>query len=170
MENLEVRDHLEMVDRILALAEHCTRPATPWLYIVWGLAGAVLDIVDQLVFAQRYTMNLLYLSGVVLLAAVVMTVAYVLGARNAARVSAFERQIGRVFWAASIAGAVVDIGGGNLFSGWAAAAIWSVVVAVPLLFVGVQGHRVTLTGGIVLLASVVAANFVPAGLTGYVLA
>ncbi|MDQ2871601.1 MAG: hypothetical protein M3R35_00560, partial [Candidatus Eremiobacteraeota bacterium] len=51
-----------------------------------------------------------------------------------------------------------------------AAAIWSVVVAVPLLFVGLQGHRVTLTGGIVLLASVVAANFVHAGLTGYVLA
>ncbi len=170
MDALEARDHLEMVDRILARAEHNMSPMTPWLYCLWGVAGAILDIADQLVFVQNVSPKLFFVSGAVLLAAVGMTVAYARSARNAERVSAFERQIGRVFWAAWIAAIVVDFGGNRLFPGWAPAAIWSVVIAVPLLFIGLQGHRVTLSGGVVLLASVVAANFVPAGLTGYVLA
>ncbi|HEY8313918.1 MAG TPA: hypothetical protein VIG51_07060 [Candidatus Baltobacteraceae bacterium] len=170
MDALEARDHLEMVDRILAQAERGTSAATPWLYIVWGIVGAVLDACDQLVLVAHYPPRLFFFSGACLLVAIGVTVAYGIRLRRMERVSTFERQIGRVFWAASIAAMVVEIGAGHLFPGWAAAAIWSVVIAVPLLFVGLQGHRVTMSGGVVLLASVVAANFVPANLTGYVLA
>lgn len=170
MDSSEAREHLEMVDRILSQAEGASSGLNPApLLITWGLAGAILDIVDPLVFAGGLSPQLLWISGLALLAGVAVSIDHRRRLGKSARVSVFERQIGLVFYAAWIPAAVVDVAGGHLFPGWGPAAIWSVAIAVPLLFMGFQGHRYSLAGGLILLASIVAANFAPPAAVGYVL-
>jgi hypothetical protein len=64
----------------------------------------------------------------------------------------------------------MNVGAFYIFSGWASAAIWSFAEAIVLLFIGLHGNRRAQICGVLLVVSVVIANFSPATTIGYVLA
>jgi MFS family permease len=65
---------------------------------------------------------------------------------------------------------VVDIAVYRIFAGVASAAIWSVAQAIVLLYIGMHGNRRAQVAGIFVVVSLIAANFAPPGIDGYILA
>jgi hypothetical protein len=86
------------------------------------------------------------------------------------RFSLVQREYFNMLWLTIGMAFVVDVAAFNIFRGWAAAAIWTFAEAIVLFFIGLHGNRRAQIGGIVMLVSLVAANFVSPALCGYVLA
>ncbi len=168
MNTLEANEHLEMVDRILSHAVGTPRPSGA-LFIVWGVAGAIGTVLIQLVNAGRIAPSWMWLAGAVAVAAIAYTIFWVRRCRGRGRLSVVDAAFVRVLYVALLAAFVGSDGAFNIFTGWGAGAIWSVCLAIPLLFVGWLGNRSATIGGAILLASVVVANFTPHAV-GYVLA
>jgi hypothetical protein len=57
-----------------------------------------------------------------------------------------------------------------VFAGWGGAAVWSMGAAIMMLMVGFSGDRRGIAGGLILLASVLLANYAFSHIVGYVLA
>ncbi len=93
-------------------------------------------------------------------AAITTTIVYASRARRCGRLSIIQAQYLRVLYI-SLCAAGVAVFSGNIFNGWADGAIWSIAYAIPLTFIGVQGNRFALGGGVVLFASIIVANFFP---------
>ena len=74
-----------------------------------------------------------------------------------------------VLWLVFGVTAVAQIAAYNIFAGWSAAALWTIASAVVTLYIGVHGNRRGLVGGVILIASLIAASFMPY-VCGYVLA
>ena len=168
MDASEANEHLEMVDRILSHAVGTPRPSGA-LFILWGVFGAILTVLLQLVTDGRIAPSWIWLAGAVGVGAIAYTIFWVRRGRGLGRLSVIDAAFVRVLYVALIAAAVGSDGAFNIFTGWGAAAIWSVCLAIPLLFVGWLGNRSATIGGAILLASVVVANFTPHAV-GYVLA
>lgn len=169
MESFEAREHLDIVERILTRTEQpCD--VSPFPFVVWGLAAAVMNVVVQLVVSQKAPAALLSVAAAALLAAVILMIFWVRRLQGAERRTLLDRQIGIAFNIAWIVALVAQMGAFNIFAQWAQAAIWSVMYGAALIFAGtLVRNRVVLAGGIVLLVSIVAANFAMA-YAGYVLA
>ncbi len=65
---------------------------------------------------------------------------------------------------------IVNLAAFNIFSGWASAAIWSFAEAIVLLFIGLHGNRRAQICGVLVVVSIVIANFIAPQFTGFVLA
>lgn len=166
----EARDHLEMVDRILARAdEPCG--LSPYPFLIWGVAGASMNVVAQLVYIEHATQWLLALFAPILIVAIGLMIWW------AVRLPAVERQRGlidrhvfSVFNLAWIVALVVQVGAERIFPTWAQAALYLLMYGFAMVSVGlIARSRPVLIGGSVMLAAIVVANFVP-DYTGYVLA
>ncbi|HEY8297542.1 MAG TPA: hypothetical protein VIG32_05925 [Candidatus Baltobacteraceae bacterium] len=169
MEPTEVRDHLEMVDRILAQANRAIQTRGT-LFILWGVVAAILNLTAQMaVNAGAWQLWQTVLDGGLYLAAIVISIAYVRRYQKSGRLNVTELQFIRILWISLAAAFVAEVGAPNIFTHWAMSAIWSICIAIPLLFIGAQGQRYALAGGVVLLASVIVANYTP-HTTGIVLA
>lgn len=162
MDPLEASDRIAMVDRILATADQSLR-IRGTLFLFWGIAGAVLDLTIQAALTWQSALRWWWWLpvAVVYVAAIVAQVLYVRHYRRLGRLNLLEMYFVRLIGISSFVAAVGCFGGWNVFLGWPQAAIWSLCLAIPLLFVGVQGHRYALAGGVVLLASIVVASFTP---------
>jgi hypothetical protein len=169
MNQPEAREHLDIVERILARSDE---PAcvSAFPFVVWGIAAAIMNCVAQVLVAHQAPTSVVFVAVAALLAAIILMVFWVRRLGGAERRTLIDRTMALVFNIAWIVALVAQVGSFNIFAQWAQAAIWSVMYGAALLFAGtLVRNRVVLAGGIVLLISVVVANFV-LPYAGYVLA
>ena len=130
-----------------------------------------MNCVAQLIIFHTAPQSIAILAIAALLAAIVWTIVWVRRLRGSAdRQTLLDRQIFVAFTIAWIVALVVQLGAFQIFTQWAQAAIWSVMEGAAMLSVGVLArNRPVLGGGVILLLSVVAANFA-VGIPGFLLA
>lgn len=169
----EAREHLEMVDRILARAEDKPVALIPGLIICWGFAAAAICAGQQLYVSHIAGDWGLWAANAGLALGILYSVAVSVSLmRNNCyeRVSTLEKRMGRTMGAVWFTVIVAAFSQPHVFAGWGAAAIWSMGSAIMMLTAGFNGDRRGLAGGLVLLASVLAANYLLPQAPGYVLA
>jgi hypothetical protein len=169
MDASEAQDHIEMVDRILTRAEGpLCLSAFP--FIIWGLAGAVMNVVVQLVIVQHYTVWLYAVAAGTLFLAVGLSIVWGQRLRGAERRTLVDRQVFYAFNMAWVIAFIAQIGAGNIFAQWAQAGLWLLMYGAAMIFVAILVRSLPVfIGGSILLAALVVANFfLP--FAGYVLA
>lgn len=174
MDAREARDHLQMVDDILKHAEDagwaCREMGVT--LIGFGIGAALLNLAYQgSVGTGGAGPSWMIATGAAFLFAslVYMGIWMALEHRAAERVSLRAVQSGRVMGAVWGSVFVAAICQPHVFNGWSASAIWSLGGAISMLVNGFLGDRRALAGGLLLLVSLLVANYVPA-ITGYALA
>lgn len=169
MDAREAREHLEMVDRILARAEAPKnfRPWS-WVLVLLGSAAALIQIGFQL--GEDGHGYAAAMAGGALMACsyVYMAWSSYASRRNAERVPASEVRIGRASGAVWLAVVIAYFGQPHIWGPWGSGAIWNLGGAIQMLMLGFFGQRRALAGGLVLAFSIVAANYVST--PGYALA
>lgn len=174
MDAREAREHLEMVDAILREGE---RDGGSWAcrelgltLVGFGLGAGLLNVAYQLGGSQNPQPQAAIIGGLLLLASLIyMGTWMALGYRNAERISLASVRSGRVMGAVWGSVFIAAFCQPHVFNGWSASAIWSLGGAISLLVSGFFGDRRALAGGVILLASMLVANYVPS-ITGYALA
>lgn len=159
-----------MVDRILSRSdEPCA--LSPYPFLIWGIAGAMLNVVVQLVYIQNAPQWLLFAFAPILVVAIGLMIWWAMGMRAAEQQRGLiHRYVFSVFNVAWIVALVVQIGAERIFPTWAQAALYVLMYGFAMVSVGlIARSRPVLAGGAVMLASIVVANFA-LGATGYVLA
>lgn len=173
MDAREAREHIEMVDRILTRAENEPVRIIPGLVIVWGLAAAAIDAGQQMYISGAGGHVGLWLSSAALAIGIVYSIALsvrILRSGCLDRVSIVERRMGQVMGAVWFTVLVAAFAQPHVFAAWGGAAVWSMGAAIIMLIAGFGGDRRALAGGMILLASVLAANYVWPQVPGYALA
>lgn len=166
----QAREHIEMVDRILAEVQPRLCSGGEY-FVVWGFASAFVTVVGQLVSQGKVSAAALWSIPVALAAAAIFSVVRARVTRPAlARSSLVQREFFNVLWVTLGVAFIVDVAVFRIFTGLASAAIWSVAEAIVLLYIGMHGNRRAQIAGVLVVASLVAANFVAPNLAGYVLA
>jgi hypothetical protein len=166
----EARDHIEMVDRILA-ESHPRLCSGGEYFVVWGVASAFVTIVARLADQGAVPAAALWSIPVVLAAgAIFSTVRASLNRRVLTSSSLVQREFFNVLWLTLGLAFVVNIAVYRIFTGLAAAAIWSVAEAIVLLYIGMHGNRRAQVAGLLVVVSLIAANFSQANVAAYVLA
>jgi hypothetical protein len=166
----QARDHVEMIDRILAEVQPRLCSGGEY-FVVWGMASAAITVVSFLVSQGRAPAAALWLIPGVLVGSIIFSVLRGRSTQRAlSRNSLVQREFFNVLWVTLGVAFVVDIAVFRIFPGIAGAAIWSVAEAIVLLYIGMHGNRRAQVAGILVVASLVAANFVLPALTAYVLA
>jgi hypothetical protein len=166
----QAREHIEMVDRILAEA-HPRLCAGGEYFVIWGIASAYITIAVHLVDSGSLPAAALWSLPVVLAACAIFSVLRGRATQRVlARTSLVQREFFNVLWLTLGLAFVVDVAAFRLFPGIAGAAIWSVAEAIVLLYIGLHGNRRAQIAGVLLVVSLVVANFTAPGLTAYVLA
>jgi hypothetical protein len=166
----EARDHIEMVDRILA-ESHQRLCGGGEYFVIWGIASASITVLAHLVHIGSLPAAALWAIPPVLLACAGLSILRGRQTRGApARSSLVQREFFNVLWLTLGIAFVVDITAFRIFTGIASAAIWSVAEAIVLLYIGLHGNRRAQIAGAVVVASLVVANFIDESLAAYVLA
>ncbi|MFY9719769.1 MAG: hypothetical protein WAK16_08990 [Candidatus Cybelea sp.] len=165
----EARDHIEMVDRILA--ESHQRLCTGGEYfVVWGVGSAFVTILFALTDGGLLPPQALWSVPLVLAACAIFSIVRGRFTRQAvARSSLVQREFFNVLWLTIGLALIVDLAVFRIFAGLASAAIWSVAEAIVLLYIGMHGNRRAQIAGVVVIVSLIAANFVDSAFAGYVL-
>ncbi|MBV8529791.1 MAG: hypothetical protein JO104_00615 [Candidatus Eremiobacteraeota bacterium] len=165
----QAREHIEMIDRILA--ESHPRLCTGGEYfVVWGIGSAFAPVLFQLVNGGIVPSVALWTIPLVLAACAVFSIARARLTRPVLRRSSIvQREFFNVLWLTLGLAFVVNVAVYRIFADAAAAAIWSVAEAIVLLYIGMHGNRRAQIAGIVVVASLIVANFSPTGVVGYVL-
>lgn len=165
----QARDHIEMVDRILTRSERSLRIGGE-LFLVWGVWGAAVTLVFQLINARVVPAGALAVLPVLLAATVIFSWVRVRQLRkHRDGISLLQRDFLSVLcisWGVTFVAVLL---GYRLFSGFASSAIWNVAGAILLFFIASHGNRPALAGGLVMLGSIAVANFMPL-YPGYALA
>lgn len=160
MDAEQAREHLEMVDRILRQADERRYRPMGALYVAWGLGAALVEIAEQVARGGSPAGPLAIAGGIILFGSLLYTIAVsVLARRNASRIPASELRMGKVMGAVWLCIFVAALCQPHMFAGWAAAAIWNLGAAISMLVIGFFGDRRALFGAIVLLASILVANY-----------
>ena len=166
----QAREHIEMVDRILA-ESHPRLCAGGDFFVVWGLASAFVTVLFQLVDVGMFAAGALWLVPVVLGAGALYSIIRAQALRRTiARTSLVQREFFNVLWLTMGLAFVANVAAFRIFSGVASAAIWSVAEAIVLLYIGMHGNRRAQIAGLLVVISIVAANFIAPDRTAYVLA
>ncbi|MGA8535430.1 MAG: hypothetical protein WB615_15080 [Candidatus Tumulicola sp.] len=166
----QARDHLELVERILA--ESAQRLcAGGEFFVVWGLFSGGATLVGHLVARGILPFAALWAVAAALVACIVFSVlrGRAFG-RAVGRASLVQREFFNVLWLTIGLAFVVNVAAYHIFTGLASAAIWSFAEAVVLLYIGMHGNRRAVVAGVVVVASLVVANFTAAPNAAYVLA
>ena len=133
--------------------------------------SACVTVLNQLVYNGILPAVWLWANAVLLAAALAFSILRGRASReHASRRSLLQREFFNVLWLCTGLAFVVNVCGFNLFSGWSAAAIWSFAETIVLGFIAVHGNRRALMCAIAVVASIVAANFLPPTTAGYALA
>ncbi len=170
MDASQARDHIEMVDRILAESSQRLCAGGEY-FVVWGVGSAAVTTLVSLADAALAPPAALWAVPAILLACLVFSVLRGRSTRRTlARTSWLQLEFFRVLWLTIGLAFVVNVAAFRIFPGIASAAIWSVAAAIVLLFIGMHGNRRAQLSGLVVVASLIAANFAPASVAGYVLA
>jgi hypothetical protein len=172
MDAREAREHLEMVDRILADASQRPVRIIPGLVIVWGFAAAAIDVGGQLYISHAGGNAGQWLAEAALALGILYSIALsvtLMRGKRFHRVSRFEQAMGRTMGAVWLTVIVAAFAQPHVFAAWGGAAVWSMGAAIMMLMSGFSGDRRGLSGGLILLASVLAANYATPQTPGYML-
>lgn len=172
MDAREAQEHLQMVDRILTRAGGEPIRYMPGLIVAWGFAAAGIDIGDQLMMSGAFRAGE-WLAWIAFVAGVGYSIAVSIAlARHQRfeRMSVIESRMGRIMGAVWFTVVVAAFAQPHVFAGWGGAAVWSMGAAIMMLMSGFSGDRRGLAGGLILLGSVLAANYLWPHGAGYVLA
>lgn len=155
----EARNHIEMIDRILA-ESHPRLCSGGEFFVVWGVFSAYVTLLFHFVGEGIVANAALWSAPVALIACAAYTV--VRGRmlrRSLARTSLVQREFFNVLWLTLALAFVVDIAAFRIFPGAAGAAIWSVAESIVLLYIGMHGNRRAQIAGVLVVVSLVVANF-----------
>jgi hypothetical protein len=165
----QAREHLELVERILA-ESHPRLCAGGEYFVVWGIGSAFVTILFALVGRGIVGNAALWAAPVVLAACAVFSIVRGRLTRpELQRASLVQREFFNVLWLTIGLAFVVNVAAFRIFSGVSAAAIWSVAESIVLLHIGMHGNRRAQIAGVLVVVSLIVANFSPPGITGYVL-
>jgi hypothetical protein len=157
----EAREHIEMVERIIAQSSRHLRVGGEF-FLVWGLVGGVIDILITLALGDRISTTVFYTAYAVLIAFGIVFSAMrgrYYGTRSE-QMTYLQREFLNVLWLAIALAFIANATMFRLFgSVTALMALWSFAEIIVLFYIGMHGNRRALAGGIVILASMVAANF-----------
>lgn len=163
------RDHIEMVDRILA-ESHQRLCSGGEHFVVWGIGSAYVPVIFALVNVGIAPSAALWSVPIVLAACAVFSILRSRLTRSMLqRSSLVQREFFNVLWLTLGLAFVVNVAVYRIFSGAAAAAIWSVAEAIVLLYIGMHGNRRAQIGGVLIVVSLIVANFAPPAVVPYVL-
>ncbi|MBV9333991.1 MAG: hypothetical protein JO146_08270 [Candidatus Eremiobacteraeota bacterium] len=166
----QARDHIEMVDRILA-ESHPRLCAGGDFFVVWGVASAYITVLFHLVDIGMFAARALWSVPIVLAAAALYSVLRARSLnRRIARTSLVQREFFNVLWLTLGVTFVANVAAFRIFTGIAQAALWSIAEAIVLLYIAMHGNRRAQIAGVLVVVSLVAANFVAPDRTAYVLA
>jgi hypothetical protein len=166
----EARDHIEMIERILAESQQRLCSGGEY-FVVWGIVGAFLTIIGSLVHQGAVSAAALWSVPVVILGGVIFSIMRGRLTRpELQRSSIVQREFFNVLWLTLGLAFIVNVAVFNIFTGIAAAAIWSVAEAIVLLYIGMHGNRRAQVAGVLVVVSLIAANFSAANVAAYVLA
>jgi hypothetical protein len=170
LESKQAREHIEMVERILAESSQRLCYGTEY-FIVWGLYSAAVTVSWQLIHNGVLPLTAVWGQATLLVAAIVFTIVRSrMKETREVRRSIAQREFFNMLWLTMSLAFVVNVGVFNLFSGWAQAAIWGFAEAIVLLFIGLHGNRRAQISGVLVVVSMVVANFTAPTAIGYVLA
>jgi hypothetical protein len=159
MDTSEARDHLEMVERIVAASSRKLEAGGEY-FVVWGILSGTFDLGVQLINDGKLPIAAIWLAPVLLLAGALFSV---LRGRSFRRrgcgLSLLQREFFNVLWLTLAMALVVDVVGSHIFTGWALSAIWNVAGTTVLFYIGMHGNRRATIGGIVMILSIACANF-----------
>jgi MFS family permease len=167
----EARNHLEMVERIIAESSQRLKAGGEF-FLVWGVIGAALDALIAAAVADQISATVFYVAYPLL---ILIGVAFsILRSRYyhrcGERMSLLQREYLNVLWLTIALATIAMFTMFNLFHSFTAEmALWSFAETLVLFYVGMHGNRRAQIGGIVLLASLILANFIPA-YVGWILA
>ena len=166
----QARDHLEMVERILAESQQRLYAGGEF-FVVWGLFSGAATVVGHRIAAGAAPLWSVWAVAAALVACVAFSVLRARALRGAGgRASLVQREFFIVLWLTLGLAVVVNVGAYRVFSGLASAAIWSFAQTIVLLYIGMHGNRRAVVCGALVLASLIVANFAPAYAAPYVLA
>jgi len=161
MDPSEARDHLEMVEKIIA-ASSTKLEAGGEFFVAWGLAGAAFDAVDSLVWNGTLAPAFMWLNAAILALAVAFSV--IRGRtfrKGVGRMSLLQREYFNMLWLAIALAFIANAIGFNLLGFMGMMVLWNIVEAMVLFYIALHGNRRAMIGGIILIASIACANFVP---------
>ncbi|MEO6834451.1 MAG: hypothetical protein ABI231_00870 [Candidatus Tumulicola sp.] len=166
----QARDHLDLVERILAQSQQRLCSGGEF-FVVWGVFSALVTVVLHLVGLGVVPFGAVAVLPAALAACVVFSV--LRGRRLRAtegRQSIVQREFFNVLWLTLGLAFVVNAAAYRIFSGMASAAIWSFAEAIVLLYIGMHGNRRAQVAGILVVVSMIVANFTAPQNVAYVLA
>jgi hypothetical protein len=171
MDASEAREHLEMVERIIAESSQRLRAGGEF-FLVWGLVGAILDVLITLAVAGRISATAFYATYAVLIVAgigfSIVRSRYYQQCGN--RMSLLQREYLNVLWLTIALATVAMFTMYHLFDSITALmGLWSFAETIVLFYIGMHGNRRAQIGGIAILASMILANFI-SGYAGWILA
>ncbi len=166
----QAQEQIAMVDRILQQTQQrlC---AGGEFFVVWGAGSAAVTALFAAIDSGRLPSNSAWCAPAILVACAMFS--FVRGRqlnRTLTRSSLVQREFFKVLWITVVLAFVADVAAFHLFPGIASAAIWSVVEAIVLLYIGMHGNRRALVAGVVVVASLIVANFQSATPSAYILA
>lgn len=160
MNPTEAREHLDMVEKIIAASSRKLETGGEF-FVCWGIAGASMTVLDFLIWSGRLSESWYAFALVVLGAAMTFTIwrsrSY---KQRIESMSLLQREYLNVLWLSIAIAFVVGIAGFNLFGRHGLTAIWNVVESIVLFYIGMHGNRRAVIGGIILLVSIAIANYV----------
>src|SRR5579863_6810787 len=166
----QARDQIALIERILTGSQQRLCAGGEY-FIVWGLFSGLTTVCGHLVARGLAPASLLWVVGLALIACVVFSVLRSRALKATfGRESLVQREFFNVLWLTLGVAFVVDVAAFRIFTGLASAAIWNVAAVIVLLYIGMHGNRRAVVAGIVVLVSLVAANFVAEDVSAYVLA
>jgi hypothetical protein len=165
----EAQEHLNLVERILERndREFCIAGD---IFLAWGVSGALMDVLAELIAQHRLSPDAIWWGVAALALSGIYTGFRARQMRHASeRMSLRQRAFLNVLWVTIGVTLVAAFGASRIFDFWASGALWTLSSAMVTLYAGLHGNRAGMIGGLVLMASLIVANFTP-GYEGFILA
>lgn len=159
-----------MVDRILQQTQQrlCTGGE---YFVVWGIGSAVVTTLFACIDLNMLPSVAAWAAPLILLACAIFSIVRGRSTRRTlARSSLVQREFFNVLWITVALAFIADAAAFRLFPGISSAAIWSVVEAIVLLYIGMHGNRRALVAGVLVVVSLIVANFIGGVYPPFVLA
>lgn len=171
MDASEAREHIEMVERIVSQGSRRLRVGGEF-FVVWGVVGAVIDGMITAAEAGLVPVVAFYVSyGIAIAAGIAFSIARSRYYRRCSdRMSWVERQYLNVLWLAISLTFVAMLAMTHIFNSFTSQiALWSFAETLVLFYIAMHCNRRAQVGGIIMLASLITANFTLA-YAGWILA
>ena len=165
----QARDQLELIQRILAESQQRLCSGGEY-FVAWGLFSGLATVAGHLIARGIAPLGLLWVVAAALAACIVFSTLRARALSGAlGRESIVQREFFNVLWLTIGLAFVANAAAYRIFAGVASAAVWSIAEAIVLLYIGMHGNRRAQIAGVLVVVSLIAANFVAPPLAGYVL-